>query len=71
MNADLFVNGNKEASKNLTNAEMDGLADHIDFSLTDQTLDAREVYRWVTEECWFDTNGEQTNLELMLEEHLP
>lgn len=68
--ADLLVNGSREDGKNLTNTEMDGLSDHIDFTVPEQTLDARDVYRWVTEECWFDTNGEPTNLELLLEEYL-
>lgn len=68
--ADILFEGEKIDGKTLTNAEMEGLADFIDFELPEQTLDAREVYQWVTEECWFDTNGEPTNLELMLEEHL-
>lgn len=67
--AEILVNGASVDSKRLTNAEIDGLSDHIDFS-HEQSLDAREVYRWMLEECWFDTNGEQTNLELLLEEYV-
>lgn len=73
MKADIIVNGQRTDSKRLTNAEMDGLSDHIDFSAITEAphvFPAQDVYRWVTEECWFDTNGEQTNLELMLEEYL-
>jgi hypothetical protein len=69
--AELILDGEHVEEKNLTNVEMEGLADFIDFELPTQILDAQEVYRWVTEECWFDTDGEPTNLELMLEEHLP
>lgn len=68
--ADVLVNGHPVEGKRLTNIEIDGLSDHIDFSLAEQTLAASEVYRWVTEECGFDTDGEPTNLELLLEEYV-
>lgn len=68
--ADIYINGQYVEGKNLTNVEMDGLSDHIDFTKGTQSLSAAEVYRWVTEECWFDTEGEPTNLELLLEEYV-
>jgi len=65
--ADFLVNGEVLEKKRITVDEYDGLLAVVDFDNLPVTLDAKELYdKWDT--LWFDTDGEPTNFEEILEE---
>ena len=53
-------------SKTITVVEYDGLLDVIDFNSLPVTIDAQELHNDWGNLC-FDTDGEPTNFELMLD----
>ena len=67
--ADFIYDGDIVDSKALTQIEVDGLIDEINFGSLPSTVDAEALYETIGN-CFFDTEdeGQQTNFELMLQD---
>ena len=62
--ADFFIGNTRMESKSITNTEYDALEDWI--TPLPKTYDAQSLYEDVSANACFDTDGEETNFELIL-----